>query len=369
MSIRINARSPFYTTTNVTIGQEVVFSLYVWTGDEIVSPYPDPIYVINNIATAKDNGFMRFEMSEFIRDYLTTEYGNYSTDVLWVQWSVVKDGGSPTFSPRYTACDGYGYFEDGINPELSNQLLQDNTSIYYNDGSDIVIPVWAEDLSNITIQTTAGSNVTWDSVDVFWDNDDSFWGFAYTPVQIADDGNTNQKIQYVVITNTDQLAATDTVTITSTTGGPTTVLPLIKICEPKYTPMNVIFYNKYGALQNMWFFKKNVSSINVSSETYKANIIQQTIPISYATSSHQMQTFNKNGNESINLNSGFYDEQYNEVVQQMLLSEQVWIDNGTQVLPVRPISNSYTFQTNVNDKLINHNLNFEYAFDKINNIR
>lgn len=53
----------------------------------------------------------------------------------------------------------------------------------------------------------------------------------------------------------------------------------------------------------------------------------------------------------------------------MLLSEEVWINAGNKVLPVRPITNSLTYKTSVNDKLINYTLQFEYAFDKINNIR
>jgi hypothetical protein len=69
------------------------------------------------------------------------------------------------------------------------------------------------------------------------------------------------------------------------------------------------------------------------------------------------------------MNTGFIDEQYNEVIKQLMLSEQVWIDNGTNVLPVSLNSNSLSFKTSVNDKLIDYTLEFEYAFDKINTIR
>ena len=52
-----------------------------------------------------------------------------------------------------------------------------------------------------------------------------------------------------------------------------TVLTLTKVCEPKYTPLSIIFYNKYGALQNMWFFKKSTTDINITSEKFKNNMI------------------------------------------------------------------------------------------------
>ena len=68
------------------------------------------------------------------------------------------------------------------------------------------------------------------------------------------------------------------------------VITLQQICEPKFTPMNIVFYNKYGALQNMWFFKKNMTNINITSQEFKNNILDiensGSTP-SYSTSKHQ----------------------------------------------------------------------------------
>ena len=75
-----------------------------------------------------------------------------------------------------------------------------------------------------------------------------------------------------------------------------------------------------------------------------------------------------NGKESISVNSGFYSEEYNEIVRQMLLAEQVWVDDGTNTLPINLKSNSLAFKKSVNDKLISYSLSFDYAYDKINNI-
>mgnify|MGYP003145266238 len=52
-----------------------------------------------------------------------------------------------------------------------------------------------------------------------------------------------------------------------------------------------------------------------------------------------------------------------------MLSEQVWVDNGSSVLPINLNSKSLTFKKSVNDKLINYTMDFSYAFDTINNIR
>ena len=58
----------------------------------------------------------------------------------------------------------------------------------------------------------------------------------------------------------------------------------------------------------------------------------------------------------------------NEVFRQLLLSERVWIDyNGT--LPVNVGTSSLKFKQSLNDKLINYTISFDFAYDKINNIR
>jgi hypothetical protein len=311
-------------------------------------------------------------LSELIKDFLVTEYGSYSTDVVWVKYdyqiydSSDTEVGALIESDDMLAVDGFGYFEDGANPQLSQQLLQSNTVLYYNEGQDIVFPIWAEFLPEINITSGGGADIDWNVVDDFWELYDVSWGFDF--VQIEDNGNTNQKIQYIRIGSSEELADGDTITITSETGG-TTVITLEEICEPKYTPLNIIFYNKFGALQNIWFFKKSMTTLNVRNETYKRSIMDFSSTPTYSEQIHQVKTFNANGRETLQANTGFIDEQYNEVIRQLLLSEEVWVDNGTDVLPIRPVTSSLQFKTSVNDKLINYTLDFEYAFDKINNIR
>lgn len=373
MSDKINVRSPYYVRmTDADLGY-TIFNIYVWTG---TTSSTKTLVRSFNKSVAGVNNYIVFEISEYIRDFLVTDYGNYSTDIVWVEYTYQmyeSDGttiGSLVSSGNMLACDGYAYFEEGVNAQLSKQLLQSNTIIYYNEGQDIVFPIWAEDLSTITLASDSGADVFWEAVEDFWEGYDVSWGYAIAPIVITDSGNSNQKIQYIRITLSEELQDGDTITITSGLGGgPTTVITLEEICEPKYTPLNVIFYNKFGALQNIWFFKKNVITLNTSYETYKVNGMSFDEGIVFSDAIPQYQIFNVQGNEAIRCSSGFIDEQYNEVIKQLMLSEQVWIDNGTDVLPVRPLTNSLQFKTSVNDKLIEYSIDFQYAFDKINSVR
>ena len=369
MSTKINVRSPYYVKVSNASLHSVTLRLYVWTGETTDTNTLRYTFTKTEVGS---NNYVVFELSEFINDFLVTEYGTYSTDVVWVKYdyqiydSSGTEVGSLVTSSNVLGVDGYGYFEDGVNPQLSQQLLQSNTILYYNEGQDIIFPIWAEFLPTISVTTGGGADINWNVVEDFWELYDVSWGFDF--LEITDNGNTDQKIQYIRIASSEELADGDTITITSETGG-TTVITLEEICEPKYTPLNIIFYNKFGALQNVWFFKKNTTTLNVRNENYKRSIMDFSSTPTYSEQAHQVKTFNANGREVLQANTGFIDEQYNEVIKQLLLSEEVWVDNGTDVLPIRPITNSLTFKTSVNDKLINYTLDFEYAFDKINNIR
>ncbi len=387
MSTIINTRSPFYKKINNSSLHTAKLELYIWTG-----VYADRVDADKRYTLTKEeiggNNFVTYELSKLIRDYMITEYNNYSTDSLWVDavveirdssGNIVQVGGSNTTTTTYLAIDGYGYFEDGANPRSTEyttpMLLQNNTTVYYSDGQDIKIPVYAE-AATITATlspTVTDQDVLWNEENLFWANDYNTWNGGNSNLSVTDNGNTDQKIQYILITGTQDLVDNSTLTLSSSNSSysTNTVITLTKVCEPKYTPLSIIFYNKYGALQNMWFFKKSTTNINITSDKFKNNMIDfdnSGGTPSYALTKHQEKKFVANGKESITINSGFYDESFNEVVRQMLLSEQVWIYDGSSTLPINLRSNTLRFQKSVNDKLISYNISFEYAFDKINNI-
>ena len=73
--------------------------------------------------------------------------------------------------------------------------------------------------------------------------------------------------------------------------------------------------------------------------------------------------------KKLKLNTGFVDESYNEVIQQILLTEQAWIQEGGEVYTIIPVTQSLQYKTRINDRLIDFQVEFEYAYDEINEIR
>jgi len=141
---------------------------------------------------------------------------------------------------------------------------------------------------------------------------------------------------------------------------------ITNIEECKHTPYKITFINKFGAKQNIWFFKKSNLDLTTTKEEYKSNILNNG---TYDISNHQKRILKKQGNEKLVLNTGFVDEQMNEVFRQLMLSEQVWLDIDNKVLPINIINSSFAYKTSLNDGLINYTINCEFAFDKINNIK
>ena len=324
--------------------KRIELDLYVWSGTETSAP-SIPQYEINKSRIdTHDN--ITLEIGELVRDYLEISFNDdYNSQTKWVR-AVIEyfdesDNPYTYDNPQvftYLATDGYGYFEDGTNPELSRNKLISADDIYLPENTVGKLPIFAEGVGKVTI----------DSVDT----------------QITDNGNTNQKIQYIDIpanSSTIQVYDTDDTTLLSTVN-------VTNICEPKYTPFKVTFVNKLGAFQDLYFFKKTTESTNVTDETFKRNTIANSTS-TYQTYEGQKQRYNINSQTSLSMNTGFVKENMNQTIEELFFSENVWIRYEGKTLPINPSSKSLQYKTVLNDKLINYTVDFEFAFDKINNIR
>ena len=136
----------------------------------------------------------------------------------------------------------------------------------------------------------------------------------------------------------------------------------------------IIYINKYGAQQDLWFFLKETRNLSRTNEGYKSNTINY--PSGGATYSVQdapNKVFNTQAKQTHTFSSGYYPEFANEQFEELLLSEFIWwstVKKGSGiVIPLKVKTSSMAFKTSVNDRLIEYTIEFEEAFDYINNIR
>ena len=133
-----------------------------------------------------------------------------------------------------------------------------------------------------------------------------------------------------------------------------------EICEPKYTPITCKFINRFGGWQFLTFFKANSSSIDVTSKDF--NMLPSSI--NYNVLQGQKRVFNSQGKQKIKCNTGWVDENYFDLIQDLLLSETVLLGNKPAIVK----SQSSEYKTILKDKNINYEIEFEYNFGLINDV-
>lgn len=327
MSTKINIRSPYFVTLNE---DPATLELRVWSGANTVPT--DPTYTLTKSAVG---GYATFEVAELIRDYLDITFdGTYTSQALWTR----VEAQTPIF-----AFDGYTEFQDGVNAQGNTKQLISNSTIWVPEGVDVRIPVFAQSTYSVTFK---------DGI------------VTINTVNITSQTNTNAVINYAVST----IGAGQNISTIEISGGDTITVRQMD-CS-RYDAYKVVFINKHGALQDLYFFNKATKSLKTSKETYKANNITLGSSATYSTTDHQYKNIDIQGRESILLSTGFVSEDYNEPIKEMMLSEKVWmVTPDDVVIPVNVSNSDVTFRTSLNDQMVEYQIGFEYAYDAINNVR
>ena len=281
---------------------------------------------------------INFDIAELARDYLEIAYQtDYIPQTVAIQtiitpYDALNGTGNalPLLVETYNdvGFEAYGEFTDGVNPEVP----------FGRSKPTLLIPI-NEDTDEFTILAP---------------------------------NNQTGKIPYLTSSfrGADGYLASDTsVTIQGVD------CTIKRIDCTKYGDGNrIIYVNKYGAQQDLWFFLKETRNINRTNEGYKANTI--TYPSGGATYSVQdapNKVFNTQAKQTHTFSSGYYPEFLNQQFEELLLSEFVWwstVKKGSGiVIPLKVKTSSVAFKTSVNDRLIEYTIEFEEAFDYINNIR
>jgi len=284
---------------------------------------------------------INFDIAELARDYIEIEYQStyVPQTVAIVTVLTNKDGLNGTGSDVGSATtitdrgfEAYGTFEEGVNPEVPFGRTKPTYLIPINetttpDTFTILAPNGVGGrLPHITSLNSIG-------VEIYIGSD--------TSVTTADG----------VVCNIKRIDCT------------------------KYGEGNrIIYINKYGVQQDLWFFLKETRNLARTNEGYKSNII--TYPSGGATYSVQdapNKVFNTQAKQTHTFSSGYYPEFANQQFEELLLSEFIWwstFKKGSGVIiPVKVKTSSVAFKTSVNDRLIEYTIEFEEAFDYINNIR
>lgn len=294
-------------------------------------------YTIVKDCTAGSN--VEFEIAELCRDYLdiavATDDSHPANTIaisraikFYPQANASGTQVGSTDTVTHTGIDGYGIFTDGVNPKIhSSQVFLVSPNYVGTDSYKVYAP-----------SGYRGS-------------------FPYF--------DTNGAVQYNSFDGSETSVTLRSQTIT-----------IERLECSKYTPIKVLFLNKWGAIQELWFQTKLVDTLNTKQEEYKRSVVTFATnnTATLDTKQHSIKTLNKQGKGNIKLSSGYYPEFTNEWFEELLLSEYVWVRRQNYAraeitIPVKVITSSFTRKTQLNDRLIEYTIDFQEAFDYINNIR
>lgn len=323
------------TSTNDIASVEI----YIWNNGQTMPT--TPTYTLDKKIPSSNQLTVHFDISPYCREYiehLSFVPINDMTQANNNEWClckvVTKLNKFDVNTSYFAAFNGYGYYSEGLNPQLSEIHLDDGTYYvrenqfyfggvyYYSNGND------SFDVTFTGLKTGLTTSYNLDD------------GYNYLPY--IDDNYLSEGNKMQIFKNSTLIK--------------TFIFELI--CEPKYTPLKCDFVNRYGSWQRIIFFKASYQSFEANGSQF--NLMPDNV--NYNILENRKQVFNRNGNESIKANTGFVPESYGEVMKQLLLSEKILIDDK----PVNVKTSSLDLQKHINKKLVNYEVEFVYSHESKN---
>ena len=352
----IFCRSPFIIQIDEANQIETKVELFIWNGTG--SAPASPTYTISKLVPSTTNRETTYNISPYIKEFIThgefENTYNVINDALnaeeWCNVQVKKYKKLTTsFSQvgstlTYKAFDGYTNYVDGYNYDLGDILLDEGTYHYEYDSAAVLSTDILKRAGTITWNAPSGYKVKFTEL---------VTGNTFTAT-IPSAGVVNSYRVYPLYY--DNGCLTQITDASNNVLWESTFKPVV---ECKYTPMVIDFINRYGAWQREFFFKASKNTVSTTNTTY--NLLQSNL-YNFDVLEGQRKVFNTVMLETITCNSDWRDDSYAEVIRQLLMSERVLINNR----PARVVTNSIELQKQINTKMINYAIDFEYSND-INN--
>lgn len=317
----IYTRSPFYTQL-ATAQTGVTMQLRVWTGDQITNR---PALASYTLYKEQSGGYSTFEIAELIRDYQqhTTDV---TTGFVWVEVSLDDSVAAPTVT-TYTSSEGYTLYSDGI---------QADTTL---GGDDIVgLPIDTDGSYRVLLPNSTTGVVPFKENELVLTNLTDFF-------QQAAIG-----------------ASATSITVNSAT------VHVDRIDDNKWTVVKVLFLNAKGFKQEFYFPLKSMESLATSSDSFSRSLVDYN-NLNNGSGLHATRKRLKSTKQSFTVNTDFIKEYYVKQIEELFLSEYVWLQwHGTYV-PVNVVNSSLTKKQHINDRLIQYEFNLETASDYLNLVR
>lgn len=330
---KIFVRSPYFITINEVGQTSAKIDIFLWNKGSIEPTTPK--YTLSKNIASPIQTEISWNVANFAKEFIkpvapvnilvpTEEDVN-----TWCYMKIKRYSNNTLLNAETFVClNGYTNYMNGYNQSTEDEvvpLFNNNITLYQNNETYINVFL-DENLTGILIYK--------EDIEIFSINTNSFCLYK---IPITETGN------YIIDYSPFQIN-----------------FDVVKLCEPIYTPLTCSFINRYGGWQFLTFFKANSSTIEVTSKDFEL----MPSGINFNPLQGQKKVFNKQGKQRIRCNTGWVDENYSELIQDLLLSEVVLLDDK----PVIVRNNNFEVKTILKDKNINYEIEFEYNFGLINDV-
>jgi hypothetical protein len=343
-------------------------------------------YSINQVINFEVSDLIR---SEFYHDFSVWNDIGYTQspqgEALWVvptgDWSYSNNGAAVTtvtwpdetdVAYAYLTTDGWAAMTNITPTSVSQAVLATSRDRQVLPSNYEVLAIYnsvANDLDEIEIAWNNGDADTFDVPapipDPTTNNSQNLIIYAGVgPANLQ----TNTFLDSIIKPSNHDIGDYYDVNLKNSAGATIASVRYYLVCEPKYTPYQIAFINRFGVADFITFFKRSDERGTFTQDTYQKSIYND----GFTTPSLEVgkyNSFNVNSRNSLTLNTGFVDQDYDETIKDILMSEYVAVLDGSQWVSVVPERGSIEYQKHVNQKLINYTLTFTYGFDERSLVR
>jgi len=338
----IKVRSPFLISINeaLQIGSKVELFIY----NKSTSEPATPTYTLSKPIASTTQLENVYNISNYIREYITaTTPAAVSTPTIEsnINWAICKVKRYKLIGVTYTLLDTVTYIAlDGFstNNEVSQTAINTEVLALKNTAQtvqyfNINVPYFNLVLNRDTVNRYVAKYY-------------NAAGTLFSTQEIISAGSAELFNYKVPLVYQNSVRAEINLELVSTIA----TFKTEKIEEYKYAPVVCSFINRYGGWEFLTFFKAKSNSISVKGTDYKI--------------SGQTKRFNINGSQTEKLNTGWVNENYSELITDLLFSETVLLNGKSVILKTQGTD----LKTSLKDGLINYEIDFEYAYNLINDI-
>ena len=345
---------------------QYIGELYYWQGglnassstaEYIINKYPNNssvgIFDLNRIinSTLTDLAIQNTSNVEY---YAVDFYTQYYNGITFVTGSHVR-------SQTFKALDGYGIFQEPIGQNITSAsafwpLMTDgpvtqsaftthygSASVYVGTAGGTLQPnkiVYTSDLgtANLTISGNTSSSAQVAQYPI----GPSAAGF---PLSGSFTYYTTQAYN-----NSTPLGSPITYTID---------------CIQKYPNIRIKWKNRYGQFDYFNFYMVNRQSFQTEKRTYQPQLGSwESSTLSYNDYDSGILNYIVDSKQSISVNSFWIPESYNDVLKELLVTDEAyWVydEANNKVRPITITTQNIVFKTGVNDHLIQYQFDFDYG--------